>query len=218
MQLPGQHVVPDLCRGHQVHPDKHAASLEFAKKRGLPELKHHLVPRTRGFIHTLQNVDHSKVKYLYDTTLVIDEKKGAKPTLSNILTGESVHGEVFVRRFAIKDLDISEEGASKFLMDLYQEKDRLKDHYLKTGSFPATEGYMRKESQPRPQSLALIVTLNLIVNVPIIKWALGMLLSGSLFNMTVPVVLYVFLYFVMKKMIGITKINKGSTYGSKKQN
>jgi lysophosphatidic acid acyltransferase/lysophosphatidylinositol acyltransferase len=38
-----------FCEGTRYTEEKHIASLEFAKSKGLVELKHHLLPRTRGF-------------------------------------------------------------------------------------------------------------------------------------------------------------------------
>ena len=38
-----------FCEGTRFNKEKHEASMEVAKKKGLPILKHHLLPRTRGF-------------------------------------------------------------------------------------------------------------------------------------------------------------------------
>lgn len=37
------------AEGTRFTKEKYEASVEFAKKRGLPELKEHLLPRTKGF-------------------------------------------------------------------------------------------------------------------------------------------------------------------------
>ena len=41
--------ITNLCEGTRFTDEKHAASMEIAKSKGLPLLKHHLLPRTKGF-------------------------------------------------------------------------------------------------------------------------------------------------------------------------
>jgi lysophosphatidic acid acyltransferase/lysophosphatidylinositol acyltransferase len=38
-----------FCEGTRFTKEKHEASMEVAKQKGLPLLKHHLLPRTKGF-------------------------------------------------------------------------------------------------------------------------------------------------------------------------
>ena len=45
-------------------------------------------------------------------------------------------GEIYIRRIPITDIPRhDEEEVKDFLMKLYQDKDELKDNFLKTGSF-----------------------------------------------------------------------------------
>ena len=46
-----------FCEGTRFTEDKRVASMEIARKKGLPELKHHLLPRTRGFVLSCQGLD-----------------------------------------------------------------------------------------------------------------------------------------------------------------
>lgn len=48
-QLTKQDICKKLLEGTRYTQEKHEASIEFAKSRGLPVFKHHLLPRTRGF-------------------------------------------------------------------------------------------------------------------------------------------------------------------------
>ena len=45
-----------FCEGTRFTETKHAASMEVAKKKGLPLLKHHLLPRTKGFVHSVHGL------------------------------------------------------------------------------------------------------------------------------------------------------------------
>lgn len=38
-----------FCEGTRFTPEKHAESMKVAKEKGFPELKYHLLPRTKGF-------------------------------------------------------------------------------------------------------------------------------------------------------------------------
>ena len=42
--------------GTRFTPEKHEASLEVSRKKGYPELKHHLLPRTKGFAYSMQEM------------------------------------------------------------------------------------------------------------------------------------------------------------------
>lgn len=57
-----------MAEGTRFTKEKHEASMTFAKERGLPLLKHHLVPRTRGFISSLPYL-RGKVPAVYNVTL-----------------------------------------------------------------------------------------------------------------------------------------------------
>lgn len=44
------------CEGTRFTPKKHQISMEVAESKGLPKLKYHLLPRTKGFWVTVQNL------------------------------------------------------------------------------------------------------------------------------------------------------------------
>lgn len=45
-----------FCEGTRFTPKKHRVSMEVAESKGLPKLKYHLLPRTKGFWVTVQNL------------------------------------------------------------------------------------------------------------------------------------------------------------------
>ena len=54
--------LPQLClfaEGTRFTEEKHAQSVEFARSRGLPILKHHLFPRTKGFCFLMKELYQS---------------------------------------------------------------------------------------------------------------------------------------------------------------
>lgn len=38
-----------FCEGTRFTKEKHEESMKVARQKGLPELKHHFLPRTKGF-------------------------------------------------------------------------------------------------------------------------------------------------------------------------
>jgi lysophosphatidic acid acyltransferase/lysophosphatidylinositol acyltransferase len=46
--------------------------MEVAKEKGLPILKHHLLPRTRGFVASIPYLK-GKVPAIYDVVVAVDK-------------------------------------------------------------------------------------------------------------------------------------------------
>ncbi|KAJ3610816.1 hypothetical protein NHX12_022907 [Muraenolepis orangiensis] len=66
--------------------------MEVADKKGLPHLKHHLLPRTKGFWVTVQNLRGS-VAAVYDSTL--NFRNNETPTLLGLLRGKKYHADLY---------------------------------------------------------------------------------------------------------------------------
>ena len=54
---------------------KHDAAVKFAKAKGLPEPKHVLIPRTKGFVATVQGLRDDLLDAVYDVTIWYPNKK-----------------------------------------------------------------------------------------------------------------------------------------------
>ena len=121
--------------GTRITPKKHAASLEFAKKRGLPLLQNCLLPRTKGFVFVKKSLP-SSIDCVYDTTIAYE---GGPAYLSHcLLLGgfrtKTIH--VHVRRTPFKDLPTEEKELEDWLMDAFVFKDKVLDEFKRTGHFP----------------------------------------------------------------------------------
>lgn len=57
-----------FAEGTRFTKEKHAASMLVAREKGLDELKHLLLPRTRGFVGGLQHLK-GKIPAMYDVTV-----------------------------------------------------------------------------------------------------------------------------------------------------
>ena len=52
-----------FCEGTRFTEAKYQSAVEFARKRGLKEFKHHLYPRTKGFAVLAENLKHRGKNY-----------------------------------------------------------------------------------------------------------------------------------------------------------
>jgi len=203
-----------FAEGTRLSEEKMKASQDFARKRGIPVLHHHLIPRSKGFTFTMSRLDKDRINTVYDVTLVAG-LEGAAPTLTEVLNGRASVANMYIRKFSLKDIPKDEEAASQWLMKLYQEKDDLKHSFLETGSFSEMSGqpdYPVHVPSPRPWSLLLSLSLNLSTWL----FLLWLVLSGGMVTRLVAVVLVMLAYVAMRKLIGLTKIGKASSYGIKK--
>ncbi len=154
----------------------------------------------------------------------VNTREGGPATMSSILFGRKTVGECIVRRFDIASIPEDSEGASKFLMDLYADKDKLIDNYALTGSFFGNDSSVENEQDfklaklgPRPFSLINTIVLNFAV-IPSVMGKIGAYaFSGSILYFFLSFMVVLGMYVALRKFIGLTKISKGSSYGKKSQ-
>lgn len=72
------------AEGTRFTPSKHAASQKFAVEHNLPILKHHLTPRTKGFIASLPALK-AKCPAIYDIQLVVKPDEKVRNDISKLL-------------------------------------------------------------------------------------------------------------------------------------
>ncbi|XP_024603718.1 1-acyl-sn-glycerol-3-phosphate acyltransferase delta isoform X3 [Neophocaena asiaeorientalis asiaeorientalis] len=82
------------CEGTRFTEKKHQISMQVAQAKGLPSLKHHLLPRTKGFAITVRSL-RNVVSAVYDCTL--NFRNNENPTLLGVLNGKKYHADLYVR-------------------------------------------------------------------------------------------------------------------------
>ncbi len=121
-----------FVEGTRIKPKKLKASQEYALKNGLEATQHLLLPRTKGFAASIEGLrDHIDV--VYDVTIGYEH---GVPTLWQWVKGYVANAHVHVRRFPINQLPQSEADLRLWLLQRFQEKDRLLEHYYRAGTFP----------------------------------------------------------------------------------
>ncbi|KAM9317503.1 1-acyl-sn-glycerol-3-phosphate acyltransferase gamma isoform 2-T2 [Gastrophryne carolinensis] len=194
------------CEGTRFTETKHRISMEVADKKGLARLKHHLLPRTRGFTTAVQCL-RGTVSAVYDVTLNFRGHKN--PSLLGVLYGKQYEADMCVRRFPLEEIPQDEKEAADWLHKLYQEKDALQERYIQEGTFPGTQIVPPR----RPWTLLNFLFWATLLLSPLISFAIGIFSSGS------PLLILSFLGFMWTasfavwRLIGVTEIERGSSYG-----
>ncbi|KAG5330303.1 PLCC acyltransferase, partial [Acromyrmex charruanus] len=202
--------------GTRFTPKKLEASQKFAIEKGLPVLKYHLTPRTKGFTASIPHM-RGKATAIYDIQIAFKPSDPVKPTMKNLLFGKRVEGHMYAKRIPIEEVPEGDEAAAEWLQTLYQQKDRMAESFYETGDFFATSGVPRIDSfrlKKRCYSLVNTICWAIAVLVPMLYYFLRLLLSGSIFGISVAVgVIFVF-YMLMYKTLGMSEISKSSSYGT----
>ncbi|KAM9345430.1 1-acyl-sn-glycerol-3-phosphate acyltransferase delta isoform 2-T2 [Symphorus nematophorus] len=196
------------CEGTRMTPKKHQISMQVAESKGLPKLKYHLLPRTKGFWVTVQNL-RGTAAAVYDSTL--NFRNNEAPSLLDILNGKKYHADLYVRRIPLELIPEDEAECAAWLHKLYQEKDSFQEQYTQTGHYPGPT-----VSPPRrPWALINWLFWACLLLYPLALFFTQLISSGSILTIVVSVVLCSTASLGVRWMIGQTEIHKGSNYGNK---
>nr|XP_051711135.1 1-acyl-sn-glycerol-3-phosphate acyltransferase delta isoform X1 [Oryctolagus cuniculus] len=195
------------CEGTRFTEKKHQISMQVARAKGLPSLKHHLLPRTKGFAVTVRCL-RDVVSAVYDCTL--NFRNNENPTLLGVLNGKKYHADFYVRRIPMAEIPEDEDQCSAWLHKLYQEKDAFQEEYHRTGIFPETP----RVPPRRPWAIINWLFWASLLLYPFFQFVVNTVSSGS--SLTLASFLLVFFVASMgvRWMIGVTEIDKGSAYGN----
>ncbi|XP_055289813.1 1-acyl-sn-glycerol-3-phosphate acyltransferase delta isoform X1 [Moschus berezovskii] len=160
------------CEGTRFTEKKHQISMQVAQAKGLPSLKHHLLPRTKGFAVTVRSL-RNVVSAVYDCTL--NFRNNENPTLLGVLNGKKYHADLYVRRIPLEEVPEEEDKCAAWLHKLYQEKDAFQEEYSRTGTFPETPVVPPR----RPWTLINWLFWASLLLYPFFRFVVNMVSSGS---------------------------------------
>ncbi|XP_063820935.1 1-acyl-sn-glycerol-3-phosphate acyltransferase gamma-like [Ostrinia nubilalis] len=205
--------------GTRFTKKKHEASLNFAKEKNLPLLKHHLTPRTRGFTTSLQFF-RGKIPAIYNIQLAFEKEAKTPPTLTSLLFGKPVHAHLLIERIPVESVPHDEAEAATWLHDLFVVKDKMQESFMNTGDFFLESGVERIEpfkASRRVYSLINTLGWAVVTLTPMLYYLFGLLLSGKLLYFSIGCAILAAFYMLLQKSIGMTKIVQGSSYGTEKK-
>ncbi|XP_065091117.1 1-acyl-sn-glycerol-3-phosphate acyltransferase delta-like [Ochlerotatus camptorhynchus] len=207
------------AEGTRFTEKKHEASIQFARERGMAELKHHLIPRTKGFTASLPQLRGKST--ILDIQLAISKDSLVKPTIFNILNGKPVVAHMHIRRIPLDTVPEDEEQAAEWLQELFRQKDIMQESFHNHGDFFTGSNITRKvpiKMQPRLHTLVNMAAWNVVTVVPMSYYLVQLLVSGEIMYFSIGTSVLVAFYALMVKAIGMSKISKASSYGSEKVN
>jgi len=118
--------------GSRWNKEKLEESNQFAKKRDLPQLKHVLLPRVKGFITTATML-RNQIDAVYDISIAYSQQP---PNFWVLFSGSRpIEIHLFVRRFPIASIPKDEPSIADWLYKVYAEKDQLIEEFKKNGKY-----------------------------------------------------------------------------------
>lgn len=120
-----------FAEGTRITARKLERSQDFARRQGLPVLRHVLIPRPKGFLAAIEGLG-SQLDAVYDLTIGYPERA---PGLLEFLMGHSPRAYLNVRRFARSELPSGSQELASWLRGRFEEKDRLMEKFVRLGRF-----------------------------------------------------------------------------------
>lgn len=217
--------IVSFFEGTRFTKQKYEASVKFAEERNLPlRLKHHLVPRTRGFQLMMQRIQAAfekdpKLNFgLYNVEIAVENDDNSKASLSRVLGGTPSCVHIYVERLDIRKIPAdSESECAEYLYDVYKRKDELFEHFKENGEFPGVEKPYRKRVVTLVNWLAWMFVLYFTFFYYYLTTLWGCFTgSGNTIYMVVLSSLLLLIMLTIKIMINSTKVSKSSSYGTDK--
>uniref|UniRef100_A0A2S2Q061 1-acyl-sn-glycerol-3-phosphate acyltransferase delta n=1 Tax=Sipha flava TaxID=143950 RepID=A0A2S2Q061_9HEMI len=107
------------AEGTRFTKEKHEASIKFAQTKGLPELKEHLLPRTKGFTIGLPHF-RQNLPAVYNVQIVF--KGDEKPSLKALLNGRRLEAHIYMERIPIEQIPVNDKECDKWMYNIYEKK------------------------------------------------------------------------------------------------
>jgi len=199
-----------FCEGTRFTEKKRLISMKIAEEKGLPLLKHHILPRTKGFTLLLQGAEN-RIAAVYDLTVGFKET-GAQPTLLSILKGRACQAEIFVKRIPVSSIPQDTDGCNQWVHQLYQDKDRIYDYFVQHGTFEGN-GLPRVEIRRNLYDLIIELTWMALIGIPSLIYLLKFLSTSSVLAQLIFVILVTIATIGVRAMIAVTETDRGSHYG-----
>ncbi|CAF0861640.1 unnamed protein product [Didymodactylos carnosus] len=194
------------CEGTRFTEKKRVESMKVAKEKGLPELKHHILPRTKGFTLIMQGAK-GKISGVYNFTLAFTPDS-APPLLTTLIKGQACKAECYIKRIPVTEIPYEDEKkCAEWLHKLFQEKDQIYDYFDKHKTFEGLD--LPKVYVPRNYN-DLIIELfwTIVIGIPSIFLLIRFLWTSSLTAQIIFLVIVIASIMGVRRMIDVATIKK----------
>ncbi|XP_050053412.1 1-acyl-sn-glycerol-3-phosphate acyltransferase delta-like isoform X2 [Aphis gossypii] len=206
------------AEGTRFTKEKQEASIKFARTKGLPELKEHLLPRTKGFSIGLPHFRHN-LPAVYNVQIAF--RREEKPSLRALLNGQRLEAHVYIERIPIEQVPENDKECDKWMYELYEKKDKMMVSFFNTGDWFKESGVKPLEKFVPPlryYSLINIILWSILILVPFFYFTFNVLISGNLLHILMLMVPLGLLYVILSKLMSVSEIGKTSSeYGTDKK-
>lgn len=120
-----------MAEGTRFTKEKYENCLKFAKEKGIVPLKHHLIPRSKGFGTCVPLLKKYNCPAVYNVQVSFDKRADNPPTLASLFLGKKITAHVYIDRIPMEKV----EPTFDFLYDMFKTKDALQDSVDKHGNF-----------------------------------------------------------------------------------
>lgn len=142
-----------MAEGTRFTKEKYQACLKFAKDKNIEPLKHHLIPRSKGFATCIPLLKKHNCPAVYNVQVSFDKRAENPPFLSSLVLGKKITAHVYIDRIPIENV----EPTFEFLYDMFKLKDELQDSMYKYGNFYEGRGLKIEEGFKEKPRLCLLV-------------------------------------------------------------
>ena len=122
--------------GTRVTAAKLETSRVYQRGKGLPPLRHLLLPRTKGFVASVKGL-RGHIDAVYDVTIGYED---GVPNLWQYTRGTVRVAHLHVRRHPVGDLPDTDAGLIDWIRARFQDKDAALAYFYALGSFEGLEG------------------------------------------------------------------------------
>ncbi len=121
----------NFVEGTRLTPEKLERSRAYARRRGIFSPRHVLIPRTRGFTAAVEAL-RDRTGAVYDVAIGYEQ---SAPSLWRLMKGLVDRVHIHVHRFPLDELPKDAGGLSVWLIERFEDKDRLLDRFYSDGRF-----------------------------------------------------------------------------------
>ena len=122
-----------FLEGTRATPEKLKSAKAYAQKNNLYVPKETLVPRTKGFVATVEGL-REHLDAIYDVTLGYPEEQA--PGLLDSFSAQVKRYDIHLERIPIEEIPTDADDLTHWIQERFEAKDRLMVQYRKQGCFP----------------------------------------------------------------------------------
>ncbi|XP_070509481.1 1-acyl-sn-glycerol-3-phosphate acyltransferase gamma-like [Chironomus tepperi] len=202
-----------MAEGTRFTKEKYETCLKFAQEKNIVPLKHHLIPRSKGFSTCIPILRKYNCPAVYNVQVSFNKGAENPPFLSSLVLGKKIIAHVYINRIPMENV----EPTFEFLYDIFKEKDALQDSFNKYGNFYEGRGLKINDGyNEKPRTCLLVNTLCwVLLELFFILYQAYRMIEADRIQMLVVIgiaTISIF-YIMLKNMLHLSKVENSSRYG-----